>query len=62
MIGDKHVYVLMLNRWWSIRLFNYYMQMMVILMVNACMKNEGDLGYYIQWRWKWWWICCWTCA
>jgi len=21
------------------------MQMMVILMVNACMQNEGDLGY-----------------
>jgi len=24
---------------------------MVILLLNACMQNEGDIGYYIQWQW-----------
>ena len=31
--------------WWCIMLLNYYMQMMVILMVNAYLQNEGGLEY-----------------
>jgi len=39
---------------WLLHVLNY-----VVELLHA---NEGDLEYYIQWRWCWWWICCWTCA
>jgi len=37
--------------WWWIMLLNYYIETMVILLVNAYFQNEGEIGYYIQWWW-----------
>jgi len=59
MIGDKHVYVLLFVEYvkcWLLVVNPYMLILMVILLVNACMQNEGDIGYYIQW---YWWMCCW---
>ena len=54
MIGDKHVYVLLFVehiKCWLLVLNSYMLIFMVILLVNACMQNEGDIRYYIQWWW-----------
>jgi hypothetical protein len=54
MIGDKHVYVLLFVEHVECRLLvvnSYMLILLVILLVNACIKNEGDIGYYIQWWW-----------
>jgi len=54
MIGDKHVYVMLFVehvKCWLLVMNSYMLILMVILLVNACMQNEGDIGYYIQWWW-----------
>jgi len=59
MIGDKHVYVLLFVehvKCWLLVVNPYMLILMVILLVNACMQNIGDIGYYIQWCW---WMCYW---
>ena len=46
MIGDKHVYVMLFVEHvkCSLLVVNSYMLiLMVILLVNACMQNEGDI-------------------
>ena len=51
MIGDKHVYVMLFVehvKCWLLVVNPYMLILMVILLVNACMQNEGDIGYYIQ--------------
>jgi hypothetical protein len=58
MIGDKHVYVMLFVehvKCWLLVVNSYMSILMVILLVNVCMQNEGDIGYYIQC----WWVCCW---
>jgi len=58
MIGDKHVYVMLFVehvKCWLLMVNPYMLILIVILLVNACMQNEGDIWYYIQC----WWVYCW---
>jgi len=53
-----NLYMLNVDDWmWWLHVLNYVVELLHV--------NDGDIDgkcMYARWRWKWWWICCWTFA